>query len=125
MMKNKITARKNRLIKGQPHKLAYINDAEEGLLMSLGGTGEIVDGIPAFPPFNDKDRFGKDKFGPDGNNKDSDFGISGGQAQAMFGDATMAGMVTADDVDKILDNSKQKNSLTGQKVSRQALCPNC
>ena len=25
----------------------------------------------------------------------------------MFGDATMAGMVTADDVDKILDNSKQ------------------
>jgi len=35
-------------IKGQPHKLAYINDVEEGLLRARGGTGEIVHGIPAF-----------------------------------------------------------------------------
>lgn len=47
-MAKKITARKNRVIKGQPHKLAYINDAEEGLLLSLGGSGEMVDGVPAF-----------------------------------------------------------------------------
>lgn len=35
-------------IKGQPHKLAYINDVEEGLLRARGGTGEMVHGIPAF-----------------------------------------------------------------------------
>lgn len=112
MPNKKITARKNRVIKGQPHQLAYINDAEQGLLMALGGTGEMVDGVPAFPPFADKDSLGRDKFGPDGKDKDgdgksySDYGISGGQATAMFNDATMAGMVKSEDVDKILDNSK-------------------
>jgi hypothetical protein len=118
-MAKKITARKNRVIRGQPHKLAYINDAEEGLLMSLGGTGEIVDGIPAFVPgfgseksdgaARDKEAAAdRDRPGPSGPSGDGpNYGISGGQAQAMFGDATMAGMVTADDVDKILDNSKQ------------------
>ena len=35
-------------IKGQPHKLAYINDGEEGLLRARGGSGEMVHGIPAF-----------------------------------------------------------------------------
>jgi len=35
-------------IKGQPHKLAYINDVEEGLLRARGGSGEMVHGIPAF-----------------------------------------------------------------------------
>lgn len=35
-------------IKGQPHKLAYINDVEEGLLRARGGSGEMVYGVPAF-----------------------------------------------------------------------------
>ncbi len=35
-------------MKGQPHKLAYINDVEEGLLRARGGSGEMVHGIPAF-----------------------------------------------------------------------------
>ena len=48
MMKNKITAPKKTTIKGQPHQLAYINDAEQGLLMALGGSGEMVNGVPAY-----------------------------------------------------------------------------
>lgn len=47
-MKNKITAPKKTTIKGQPHELAYINDAEQGLLMALGGAGKPVHGILAY-----------------------------------------------------------------------------
>ena len=43
-------------IKGQPHKLAYINDVEEGLLRARGGSGEMVHGIPAFYS-DDDDQF--------------------------------------------------------------------
>jgi len=35
-------------INGQPHRLAYINPSEENLLKSLGGSGEKVNGIPAY-----------------------------------------------------------------------------
>ena len=35
-------------INGQPHRLAYINPNEEDLLKSLGGSGEKVNGIPAY-----------------------------------------------------------------------------
>jgi len=35
-------------INGQPHRLAYINPNEEDLLKSLGGSGEKIDGIPAY-----------------------------------------------------------------------------
>jgi len=43
-------------INGQPHRLAYINPNEEDLLKSLGGSGEKVNGIPAyFDPGNDSD----------------------------------------------------------------------
>jgi hypothetical protein len=48
MPNRKITAPKKTTIKGQPHELAYINDAEQGLLMALGGSGKKVNGIPAF-----------------------------------------------------------------------------
>lgn len=44
----KITAPRNTTIKGQPHQLAYINDAEQGLLMALGGSGRTVNGVPAY-----------------------------------------------------------------------------
>jgi hypothetical protein len=38
-------------VRGQHHKLAYINNEEEALLRARGGTGEKVHGgIPAFPP---------------------------------------------------------------------------
>ena len=40
-------------INGQPHRLAYINPNEEDLLKSLGGSGEKIDGIPAY--FEDSD----------------------------------------------------------------------
>jgi hypothetical protein len=34
----------------QPHMLAYINPQEEQMLRDAGGTGQFVNGIPAFPP---------------------------------------------------------------------------
>jgi hypothetical protein len=38
-------------ISNQPHALAYITPSEEGLLRSLGGTGQAgPGGVPAFPP---------------------------------------------------------------------------
>jgi hypothetical protein len=39
--------RKN--IMNQPHKLAYITPQEEQMLRDAGGTGQFVNGIPAFP----------------------------------------------------------------------------
>lgn len=47
-MEKKSSPPKKLKIKGQPHKLAYINDVEEGLLRARGGSGEMVHGIPAF-----------------------------------------------------------------------------
>jgi hypothetical protein len=42
-------------VRGQHHKLAYINNEEEALLRARGGTGEKVHGgIPAFPPVRGK-----------------------------------------------------------------------
>jgi hypothetical protein len=43
-----VTAPKTRLVQKQPHLLAYITPAEAALLKENGGTGEMVDGIPAF-----------------------------------------------------------------------------
>lgn len=57
-------------IKGQPHKLAYINDVEEGLLRARGGSGEMVHGIPAFYDEGD------DYTGQGGNDSTNDFGLS-------------------------------------------------
>jgi hypothetical protein len=44
-----VTAPKTRLVQKQPHLLAYITPAEAALLKKNGGTGEMVNGIPAFP----------------------------------------------------------------------------
>jgi hypothetical protein len=44
-----VTAPKTRLVRKQPHLLAYITPAEAALLKKNGGTGEKVNGIPAFP----------------------------------------------------------------------------
>lgn len=147
-MKNKITAPKKTTIKGQPHELAYINDAEQGLLMALGGTGEIVNGVPAYFDGLGDSRSqggfggqGRDYGGGGGNDRDDrgrdkaveaakaardaaidkavadeianrqayqnkmGYGVSGGQATAMFGDATMSGMgFNSGDIDRILSN---------------------
>lgn len=69
-MNRKITAPKNTTIKGQPHQLAYINDAEQGLLMALGGAGKPVNGIPAYYDEGD------DYTGQGGNDSTNDFGLS-------------------------------------------------
>jgi hypothetical protein len=46
--RNMVTAPKTRLVQKQPHLLAYITPAEASLLKENGGTGEMVNGIPAF-----------------------------------------------------------------------------
>ena len=40
--------KKNVNINGQPHKLSYINNDEATLLQQLGGSGRMVNGIPAY-----------------------------------------------------------------------------
>lgn len=84
-------------IKGQPHKLAYINDVEEGLLRARGGSGEMVHGIPAFydegddysgSNATDADRGNNrgttagDDSGVDFGGSDNDRGLSDAQAEA-------------------------------------------
>jgi hypothetical protein len=49
-----VTAPKTRLVQKQPHLLAYITPAEAALLKMNGGTGEMVNGIPAFRPVKGK-----------------------------------------------------------------------
>jgi hypothetical protein len=52
--RNMVTAPKTRLVQKQPHLLAYITPAEAALLKKNGGTGEMVNGIPAFRPVKGK-----------------------------------------------------------------------
>jgi hypothetical protein len=52
--RNMVTAPKTRLVQKQPHLLAYITPAEAALLKENGGTGEMVNGIPAFRPVRGK-----------------------------------------------------------------------
>ena len=77
MMKNKITAPKKTTIKGQPHELAYINDAEQGLLMALGGAGKPVHGILAY--YDEGDDYG-------GGGGDQSAGADGRQGAPDGGD---------------------------------------
>lgn len=81
-MNRKITAPKNTTIKGQPHQLAYINNAEQGLLMALGGSGKPVNGIPAYYDEGD------DYSGPNATDADTgaNFGTTAGDdSGADFG----------------------------------------
>jgi hypothetical protein len=61
--RNMVTAPKTRLVQKQPHLLAYITPAEASLLKENGGTGEMVDGIPAFRPVKGKTSSGKSSAG--------------------------------------------------------------
>ena len=66
-------------IKGQPHKLAYVTEAEGDLLKAIGGAGKPVqgtDGVPAF--YMDADD-AADMGGPD-----SDPGDPGGEQEAGY-----------------------------------------
>jgi hypothetical protein len=58
-----VTAPKTRLVQKQPHLLAYITPAEAALLKKNGGTGEMVNGIPAFRPVKGKTSSGKSSAG--------------------------------------------------------------
>ena len=42
------SVQKNISIKGQPHKLSYITPGEGDLLKDLGGSGRMVNGVPAY-----------------------------------------------------------------------------
>jgi hypothetical protein len=61
--RNMVTAPKTRLVQKQPHLLAYITPAEAALLKKNGGTGEMVNGIPAFRPVKGKTSSGKSSAG--------------------------------------------------------------
>jgi hypothetical protein len=61
--RNMVTAPKTRLVQKQPHLLAYITPAEAALLKKNGGTGEMVNGIPAFRPVKGKTSRGKSSAG--------------------------------------------------------------
>jgi hypothetical protein len=61
--RNMVTAPKTRLVQKQPHLLAYITPAEASLLKKNGGTGEMVNGIPAFRPVKGKTSSGKSSAG--------------------------------------------------------------
>jgi hypothetical protein len=61
--RNMVTAPKTRLVQKQPHLLAYITPAEASLLKENGGTGEMVNGIPAFRPVKGKTSSGKPSAG--------------------------------------------------------------
>jgi hypothetical protein len=61
--RNMVTAPKTRLVQKQPHLLAYITPAEASLLKENGGTGEMVNGIPAFRPVKGKTSSGKSSAG--------------------------------------------------------------
>jgi hypothetical protein len=61
--RNMVTAPKTRLVQKQPHLLAYITPAEASLLKENGGTGEMVNGIPAFRPVKGKTSRGKSSAG--------------------------------------------------------------
>jgi hypothetical protein len=61
--RNMVTAPKTRLVQKQPHLLAYITPAEAALLKKNGGTGEMVNGIPAFRPVKGKTSRGKPSAG--------------------------------------------------------------
>jgi hypothetical protein len=61
--RNMVTAPKKRLVGKQPHLLAYITPAEASLLKENGGTGEMVNGIPAFRPVKGKTSSGKSSAG--------------------------------------------------------------
>jgi hypothetical protein len=56
-----VTAPKTRLVQKQPHLLAYITPAEAALLKKNGGTGEMVNGIPAFRKGQRKSKVEKPK----------------------------------------------------------------
>jgi len=86
----KITAPRRTTIKGQPHQLAYINDAEQGLLLALGGSGRPVNGVPAY--FTDDDEAGAGDFGmgPDGSEDSSDTFSDGDDFDAGLADTTGA-----------------------------------
>lgn len=63
-------------IKGQKHLLAYITPDEAKLLKAMGGSGEKVNGIPAFPP--DKGMGSGGDAGFDGSGFDSGYSSPGG-----------------------------------------------
>ena len=93
-------------IKGQPHLLAYITPEEAKVLKAMGGSGELHNGIPAFPDYGDSGGF-QDDGGGDKDNDDKDSGsattgISGGQATAMFGDAALAGAINTAEAESMI-----------------------
>jgi hypothetical protein len=80
--RNMVTAPKTRLVQKQPHLLAYITPAEAALLKKNGGTGEMVNGIPAFRPVKGKTSSGKSSAGTGFSGGSSGGGGGGGSSDS-------------------------------------------
>ena len=82
-------------IGGEPHKLAYINSGEADLLHNLGGSGQPVNGIPAFA-FGDPDAPGTSgTSGTSGQSGYDDTSIDTGVAPSQSGQHGIADYTTA------------------------------
>ena len=68
-------------IKGQPHKLAYITEAESDLLKSRGGAGKPVQGTKGVPAFYSDPGDAADMGGPDASDAES----AGGDSEGSMG----------------------------------------
>ena len=68
-------------IKGQPHKLAYITEAESDLLKSMGGAGKPVQGTKGVPAFYSDPGDAGDMGGPDTDAAES----AGGDSEGSMG----------------------------------------
>ena len=71
-------------IKGQPHKLAYITEAESDILKSMGGAGKPMEGtkgVPAYIGVGDEEGIGED-YGAGGSMGGGFGGVGGGLDEA-------------------------------------------
>lgn len=126
-MKNKITAPKKTTIKGQPHELAYINDAEQGLLMALGGSGEMVNGVPAYFDGLGDDRSqggfggqGRDYDGGGGNDRDDkgkDKALEAAKAARAAKEAAQDRAIAAEIANRQAYQNKMGYGLSGAQAS--------
>lgn len=77
-------------VAGQEHSLAYINKSEERMLRRMGGSGQLVNGIPAFPP-SERDSTGKTREdGGFAGDSSGGFGFEGGGGGAGMKDESGA-----------------------------------
>ena len=91
-----------KIIKGQPHKLAYITEDEGEVLEALGGSGEEVDGIPAYFDWSEGAGYSWGDY-PSDDDDDDGGGIEGGAVTSTVGEKSEGtGSTTGSLLDKLM-----------------------